>query len=94
MINITIAALVDTADNTGTTVLWSIMKWWDVENIWPQLTPMPHSSKSLDYFSIESPGFGRFWGTPIFGNPHIYIYTHTYVYIYIYVYLYTYILHT
>ena len=90
MINITIAALVDTADNTGTTVLWSIMKWWDVENIWPQLTPMPHSSKSLDYFSIESPGFGRFWGTPIFGNPHIYIYTHTYVYIYMYIYTHTY----
>jgi hypothetical protein len=103
-INITIAALVDTADNTGTTLIYhEVVGCWEhltTTNPGPLKSPQyTHSSKSLDYFSIESPGFWEVLGyPPFFGNPHIYIYIHTYICVYVYIYIFihihiTYLIH-
>ena len=42
-----------------------------------------------EWLIMENPTkMGRFRGTPILGNLHIYIYIYTYIYIYMYIYIY------
>jgi len=41
----------------------------------------PKSSILIGFSIINHP----FWGTPIFGNTHIYIYIYTYIYVDVYV---------
>ena len=47
----------------------------------------PKSSILMGFSLINHP----FWGTPIYGNPHIYTYTHINLYIYIYTHTHTHI---
>ena len=44
----------------------------------------PKSSILIGFSIINHP----FWGTPIFGNTHIYIYIYTYIYVDVYVWMY------